>query len=139
MKFRNRFLLLLMLLAAGQSAALTLGRLRGAALVGQPLDVLVQIQLNADEAPTALCLEADVFHADTRQDAGRVRVTVEPTAQANTVNARVMSSSYIDEPMVTVYLRAGCAQKSVRRYVLLADFPSEVAASTAASSTAPAA
>ena len=92
MKFRNRFLLLLMLFAAGQSAALTLGRLRGAALVGQPLDVLVQIQLNADEAPTALCLEADVFHADTRQDAGRVRVTVEPTAQANTVNARVMSS-----------------------------------------------
>ena len=140
MKFRNRFLLLLMLFAAGQSAALTLGRLRGAALVGQPLDVLVQIQLNADEAPTALCLEADVFHADTRQDAGRVRVTVEPTAQANTVNARVMSSSYIDEPMVTVYLRAGCAQKSVRRYVLLADFPSETSLPVLApSATEPAA
>ena len=125
MKFRNRFLWLLMLFAAGQSAALTLGRVRGAALVGQPLDVLVQIQLNADEAATALCLEADVFHADARQDPSRVRVTVEPTAQASTVNARVMSSSYIDEPMVTVYLRAGCAQKSSRRYVMLADFPSE--------------
>ena len=33
MKFRNRFLWLLMLFAAGQSAALTLGRVRGAALV----------------------------------------------------------------------------------------------------------
>lgn len=125
MKFRNRFLWLLMLFAAGHSSALTLGRVRGAALVGQPLDVLVQIQLNADEAATALCLEADVFHADARQDSSRVRVTVEPTAQANTVNARVQSSSYIDEPMVTVYLRAGCAQKSSRRYVMLADFPSE--------------
>ena len=115
------------LLAAGQTAALTLGRVRGAAVVGQPLDVMVQIQLNADEAASALCPEADVFHADTRQDPGRVRVTLEPTSQANTFNARVISSSFIDEPMVTIYLRAGCNQKSSRRYVLLADFPSETA------------
>ena len=124
-KLRNRFLMLLLLLAVGHSAAMTLGRVRGAALVGQSLDVVVQIQLNADESATALCLEADVFHADARQDPGRVRVTVEPTAQVNTVNARVTSSSFIDEPMVTVYLRAGCAQKSSRRYVLLADVASE--------------
>ena len=118
--------MLLLLLAAGHSLAMTLGRVRGVALVGQSLDVLVQIQLNADESASALCLEADVFHADARQDSGRVRVTVEPTAQVNTVNARVISSSFIDEPMVTVYLRAGCAQKSSRRYVLLTDFPSEL-------------
>jgi pilus assembly protein FimV len=127
-KLRNRLLLLLLpLVLAGQSAALTLGRVRGAAVVGQPLDIVVQIQLNSDEAATALCAEADVFHADSRQDPGRVRVTVEPTAQSGTVNARVISSSFIDEPMVTVYLRAGCGQKSSRRYVLLADFPSETA------------
>ena len=135
MKFRNRFLLLVLLFAAGHSAALTLGRVRGAALVGQPLDVLVQILLNADEAATALCLEADVFHADSRQDPNRVRVTVEPTAQSNTVNVRVISSAYIDEPVVTVYLRAGCAQKSSRRYVLLADFPSEASLPVLAPST----
>ena len=128
MKLRNGLLVVsVCLLAVGQSAALTLGRVRGAAVVGQPLDVVVQIQLNADEAASALCPEADVFHADTRQDPARVRVTLEPTSQANTVNARVISSSFIDEPMVTVYLRAGCNQKSSRRYVLLADFPSETA------------
>ncbi len=129
--------MLLLLLAAGQTAALTLGRVRGAAVVGQPLDVVVQIQLNADEAATALCPEADVFHADARQDPGRVRVTVEPTAQANTVNVRVISSSFIDEPMVTVYLRAGCAQKSSRRYVLLADFPSDASLPVVAPSASP--
>ena len=129
--------MLLLLLVAGHSAAMTLGRVRGAALVGQPLDVLVQIQLNADESATALCLEADVFHADARQDSGRVRVTVEPTAQVNTVNARVTSSSFIDEPMVTVYLRAGCAQKSSRRYVLLADFSSEISLPGVAQSAPP--
>lgn len=137
MNLRNGLLLLVMLLAVGQTAALTLGRVRGAAVVGQSLDVVVQIQLNADEAATALCPEADVFHADARQDSGRVRVTVEPTAQANTVNVRVMSSSFIDEPMVTVYLRAGCAQKSARRYVLLADFPSETSLPVVAPSAPP--
>lgn len=129
--------MLMLLLAAGQTAALTLGRVRGAAVVGQSLDVVVQIQLNADEAATALCPEADVFHADARQDPGRVRVTVEPTAQANTVNVRVISSSFIDEPMVTVYLRAGCAQKSSRRYVLLADFPSDASLPVVAPTASP--
>ena len=137
MKLRNRFFMLMLLLAAGQTAALTLGRVRGAAVVGQSLDVVVQIQLNPDEAATALCPEADVFHADSRQDPGRVRVTVEPTAQANTVNVRVISSSFIDEPMVTVYLRAGCAQKSSRRYVLLADFPSDASLPVVAPSASP--
>ena len=116
-----------MLLAAGHAAALTLGRVRGAAVVGQALDVSIQLQLSADDSAGNLCLEADVFHADARQDPGRVRVSIEPTAQASVVNARITSSTFLDEPMVTVYLKAGCTQKSSRRYVLLADFPSESA------------
>lgn len=124
-KLRNKLLGLLMLLAAGHGAALTLGRVRGAAVVGQPLDVSILVQLNADESASALCLEADVFHADSRQDPSRVRISVDPAAQGQFVNARVTSSAYIDEPMVTIYVRAGCGQKSTRRYVMLADFPSE--------------
>jgi hypothetical protein len=69
-----------------------------------------------------------VFHADTKQDPARVRVNVEPAQQAQTANVRVVSSSYVDEPVVTVYLKAGCNQKMTRRYVMLADFPSEPAA-----------
>ena len=133
-KLRNKLLGLLMLVAAGHGAALTLGRVRGAAVIGQPLDVSIQIQLNADESAGALCLDADVFHADSRQDPGRVRISVDPAAQGQLVNARVTSSAYIDEPMVTVYVRAGCSQKSARRYVMLADFPSEPAAPAIAQS-----
>ena len=133
-KFRNKLLGLLMLLAAGHGAALTLGRVRGAAVVGQPLDVSIQVQLNADESASALCLEADVFHADSRQDPSRVRISVDPAAQGPLVNARVTSSAYVDEPMVTVYVRAGCGQKSTRRYVMLADFPSEPVATSVAQS-----
>ena len=109
------------------ASALTIGRMRGAALVGQPLDVTIQAQLSGDETPGALCAEADVFHADARQDASRVRVAVEG-ATSQTANIRVMSSTPVDEPVVTVYLKVGCNQKITRRFVMLADVPTEPAA-----------
>jgi hypothetical protein len=107
--------------------ALTLARARGAAWVGKPLDMVIPVQLDAGEDATALCFEADVFHADTRQEASRVRVLVETTEQAQSINVRVRSSALVDEPVVTVYLRTGCGQKTSRRYVLLADVPSDTA------------
>jgi len=108
------------------SAALTLGNIQGSALIGKPLDVLVPIQMDAGEDASALCFAAEVFHADTLQDASRVRVLFQASAQAQTANVRVLSSTPINEPVVVVYLRNGCGQKTTRRYVLLADLPSPV-------------
>lgn len=110
------------------SEALTLGRSRGAVLIGRPLDVVVPVQMDAGEDAASLCFEADVFDGDTRQDASRVRVLIEAAAEPRMANLRVLSSVPVDEPVVTVYLRTGCGQKTSRRYVLLADFPSEVLA-----------
>lgn len=132
----NIFGVALICVAVG-SEALTLGRIRGAALVGQPLDVVVQVQLDPGEDATSSCFDADVFHADTQQDASRVRVVVEATTPAHTANVRILSSAVIDEPVVTVYLRTGCGQKTTRRYVLLADLPSEVTAPSLALPVAP--
>jgi pilus assembly protein FimV len=120
-----------LLCVAFSSEALTLGRIRGAALIGKPLDMVVPVQLDVGEDATSLCFDAEVFHADTRQDTSRVRVVVEATGLPQTTNVRIMSSAVVDEPMVTVYLRTGCGQKTTRRYVLLADLPSEVAAPAA--------
>lgn len=110
------------------SAALTLGRARGAAWIGQPLELMVPVQMDPGQTDGALCAEADVFHGDSRQDSSRIQVTVMPTDQADTFNLKISSTALVDEPVVTVYLRAGCGQKSSRKYVLLADFPSESAA-----------
>ena len=107
------------------SAALNLGRARGAAWIGQPLELVIPVQIDTAQADGALCAEADVFHGDSRQENSRVQVQVEPTNQPDTYNLRILSSALIDEPVVTVYLRAGCSQKSSRKYVLLADFPSD--------------
>ena len=107
------------------SAALNLGRARGAAWIGQSLELVVPVQIDSAQADGALCAEADVFHGDNRQDSSRIQVQVEPTGQPDTFNIRILSSALIDEPVVTVYLRAGCTQKSSRKFVLLADLPSE--------------
>ncbi len=114
--------------AALSSAALTLGPARGAAWIGQPLALTVNVQLDAGQEASSLCAEADVFHADSKQEAGRVKVIAEPGAERDTARLRVVSTALVDEPMVTIYLRAGCGAKNTRRYVLLADYPSDVVA-----------
>ncbi len=127
MKHKTKIAGIALLCLALGSQALTLGRIRGAVLVGRSLDVAVQVQLDASESAASLCFDAEVFHGDTRQEASRVRVRVEPTTQAQSVQVRILSSAIIDEPVVTVYLRSGCQQKITRTYVLLAELTSDVA------------
>ena len=112
------------------SAALTVGRVRGAAWIGQPLALSIPVQLEPGTTDSALCAEADVFYADAIQDPSRVRVSQELDAQGDTRVVQVYSAASIDEPMVTVYLRVGCAQKVSRRYVLLADYPTSADTAT---------
>ena len=81
MEHRAKIIGIALLCVALGSQALTLGRIRGAAVVGRPLDMVVPVQMDAGEDASSLCFDADVFHADTRQDASRVRVVVEPMAQ----------------------------------------------------------
>ena len=121
-----------MLLLSFNSTALTLGRLRGVALIGQPLDVAVPVQLGEGESATSQCFTAEVFHADIQQDASRVRVLISPV-QDQTLSVRILSLAMVDEPVVTVNLQAGCTQKTSRHYVLLADVPSEAASQSTAS------
>jgi hypothetical protein len=128
MRFKAVTLGLVLAGTALGSAALTLGRARGAAWIGQPLDLLVPVQIEAGQAESTLCAEADVFHGDSRQESNRVQIVVSPTDQPDTFNLKITSSALVDEPVVTVYVRAGCSQKSTRKYVLLADFPTENAA-----------
>lgn len=128
LKHRTPIAGLALLCAAGCSQALTLGSVRGVALIGQALNVVVPVQLDAGEDASDLCFDAEVFHAETHQPASRVRVRVEATPQAPVAEVRILSSAAVDEPVVTVELRAGCGQKTTRRYVLLADMPSPIAA-----------
>ena len=106
---------------------MSLGRHRGATLIGRPLDITVQAVMDAQEDIASLCLDADVFYADNKLDKARVRVTAEKSATGSQdVVIRVRSSNLVDEPVVTLYLRVGCQQKTERRYVTLAELASDV-------------
>ena len=108
------------------SAALTLGRSRGVALLGRPLDVAIPLTLDAPGQASELCPEADLFHGDTRVVAARVTARIEPGTGLNAV-VRIQSSMPVDEPVVTVYLRIGCSERFTRRFVLLTEEPAEIA------------
>lgn len=120
---KNRLAILGVAMACAglNSSALTLGQARGAVLLGQPLNLTASIQLEPQDVASVLCFDADVFYGDTRLEATQVRVKSEQTASSSTAVVRVESPVRVDEPVVTVYLRAGCEQKITRRYVLLAE------------------
>ena len=119
-------LLIVMLFAADSSMAMSLGRYRGTALVGRPLDISVQAVLGTQDDPAALCIEADAFYADNKLDRSQVRVSTEK-ALSNPLDTliRIRSSVLVDEPVVTLNVRVGCQQKTERRYVILADLAAE--------------
>ena len=125
---------ILLLTALGSSAA-TLGRHSGAAVIGQPLDVRVQVLLAPGEDLANQCLNADVFYGDTQVSPGLVRSTPQKAEPDSSVRIQVRQP--INEPIVTLYVRAGCGTAFTRRFVLLADPLNEPAASSADRATTP--
>lgn len=123
--FQHCALGVVLLCAAMGSSALTLGRARGAALLGQPFQITVPVQLAPDEDGSGLCFEADVFYGDVRQESTRVSVKPELNAAGQPTAVRIQARMPVDEPVVSVYLRSACGASTSRRYVLLADLVSE--------------
>ena len=113
----------LLLLITSSSLAVSLGPVRGMALVGRTLDLSVLVRLDAGDDAAALCTDAELMYSDTRLDAGKVTVRTSATGEAGQALIRVTSSVIVDEPVVSLVLRAGCSAKNSRRYVLLADLP----------------
>lgn len=80
----------------------------------------MQLMLDAGDDPQALCLEADVFYVDKQLDKASVRITPEKATTAQDWLIHIRSATPVEGPVVTVHLRAGCVQKTMRRYVVLA-------------------
>lgn len=125
---------ILLLTALGSSAA-TLGRHSGAAVIGQPLDVRVQVLLAPGEDLATQCLNADVFYGDSQVAPTLVRTTPQKGEAESSV--RIQSRQAINEPIVTLYVRAGCGTAFTRRFVLLADPLNEPMGSTAPAPVVP--
>ncbi|MEO7128024.1 MAG: hypothetical protein ABI040_04030, partial [Rhodoferax sp.] len=123
LNLRNSAAACVLMLMALSSHSMTMGPLRGVALVGQPLDVSVPVSLDAAESAASACFDGDVLYGDTRVDAGRVVISAQAPSPDRQIVVRIRSTVAVNEPVVTINLRAGCAQAVARRYVLLADAP----------------
>ena len=103
------------------ASALTLGRVQGAAWIGQALDLRIPVQFDQESTEGGLCPQVDIFDGDSRQDPAQIKVTLETASPGDNGKMHIVSAMPIDEPVVTVYLRVGCSQKVSRRFVLLAE------------------
>ena len=141
MKIRNIFVGVPLLALAGSSFALSLGGVRGNAVLGQALSLAFELKLESGEDVDAGCLRAQLTQGDTRVDGSRVTLAISGSAGERLV--RLRSSVPVDEPVVTVTLTANCDQQVSHRYVLLTELPQDpraaasVSASSAMASSAP--
>ncbi|MDM0013171.1 hypothetical protein QTH87_12075 [Variovorax sp. J22P168] len=109
---------------------MTIGRPQGAVWIGKPLDMVIPLSLEASDDAASLCLEAEVMQGDTTIPDRRVSIVYEP----GTARLRVRSNVPIEEPVVTVNVRAGCDTKSTRNFVLFSEVPVEAALPAVAAS-----
>lgn len=118
-------------LLAGASAntlAVSLGSMRGAAIVGQSFDVTLVAQRIGDQGLSAVCVDAQVFFGDNPIPPNRVSTVIAAGANAaGETLIRIRTSSVVDEPVVTVLVHEGCSQKNTRRYVFLAEVKTDSA------------
>jgi pilus assembly protein FimV len=126
-------------LAAPRAVALGFGDVRAAALLGQPLNIALPVNLSEGETLTNDCVSAEVQSGDSRLPPGTVRARVTQGRDASEAIVRISTTLAIDEPIVTLTISAGCPTRITRTLTLLADPPLGTAtAPTVAAPAAPA-
>lgn len=131
---RNMLLGCVLVAATCNSMALSLGRAHGPAVLGQPLSVSFDVRLDAEDNVDSACISADVVQGDTRIDPSRVRTSI--TAAGQNAVVKVTTSVAIEEPVVSVVLKAGCTQNASRRYVLLTELSPDLRGAPTAAAVA---
>ena len=122
----------ILLAFAMDCSALSLGRARGAVLVGRPLELSIGLALDAQDDSANLCLQADVLYGDTKISDGKVALSLDNARDPQSAVIRLSAAQAVDEPVVTVFIRAGCAQKVTRRFVVLSELVVDTPASLSA-------
>lgn len=79
------------------------------------------------EEVSDICVSADVLYGETKLSPVAVRATLQRAAPDAQASVRIQSSLAIDEPVVSILVRAGCTAPFTRQYVLLADPSRELA------------
>ncbi len=120
-------------LVPGASWALGLGKPSTRAVLGETLRLSVPVRLEPGEQVANDCVSAEVYFGDDKLAGTVVAAQVLPVSGSAAEAARggartllVRTTALINEPVVTVYLSAGCQARITRKFVALADPPSDM-------------
>jgi hypothetical protein len=128
MSHLHRLLLAILLGAMQPGLAMQLGASKGSAVFGRPLDLAIPVRFDTPIEDPFNCFSAEVFQADTKFDAGRVRIDVTPASNGLDAVVRIRSNTAVVEPWAKVILRNNCGAKVTRQYDFLTDFVADMPA-----------
>ena len=120
--------------ASGASHGLGYGRPTSRAILGETLSVTVPIHVETANDIANECVAADVYFGDDKLAGSEVTAVLLPGAGHERV-IKVTTRKFVDEPVITVYLSAGCAAKVSRKFVAFADPPTPGLPSTSLNET----
>lgn len=106
------------------SHGLGFGRPVSRAILGERLQMQVPVRLEAGEDLTPECLVGDVYVGDDKLAASAVALAVDRAVGGSEATLRLQTRVSVNEPVVTVYLAAGCQARVTRKFVLFVDPPS---------------
>jgi pilus assembly protein FimV len=102
--------------------SLGFGRPVSRAILGESFQATVPLRLEPGEEFDDKCLVADVYFGDDKVEASRVQAQLLP-GKGPDRSVRISTAAVINEPVVTLYLAAGCSAKVSRKFVAFADPP----------------
>lgn len=118
---------LMLWMASGASYGLGLGHPVSRAILGDTLSVSVPVRLDAGEELSADCIKAEVYFGDDKLPSSRIQTQLQaapaPIGHKSEPVIQVRTSALINEPVVTLYLSAGCQTRITRKVVALVDPP----------------
>jgi pilus assembly protein FimV len=138
--YRVAALAVLMGWQTASSWALSVGQIRANAVLGQPLSLAIPVSHPEGEDLSAECIATDVVAGDYKVPVQVVRTRLMPGRSAGESIVRITTSAVVEEPVLTVTVTVGCANKTSRTVTLFADPPAvNLPESTMAATPAPAA
>lgn len=120
-------LVLALSLHAGHAMALGFGKVSGTTALGYPLSFSVSLRLDAVDSLEPGCVAADVVVGDRPLHGDQVRARLVRVGSSGERRIRVTTTVAIDEPTLSVTVRAGCPAQITRSFVVFADPPHTLA------------
>ncbi|MDH0868290.1 hypothetical protein N5D62_27660, partial [Mitsuaria sp. GD03876] len=115
-------MLAILMMSTPAAWSLGLGRPQAASSLGQPLNLLFPVQLNAGESLTPDCVRAEVAAGEYPLSAAGLHWQIEGDG-GRVTGVRLRTVQRIDEPIVTIQLGLGCPARLTRQFTAFIDPP----------------